>query len=164
MMADEPQSLSGSPRAARTADAAEIAACFAADRQDQGTAALCDDQWARIVTDEIVSGRSQFFVVGSPVHSFAMMSSFWSPWRQCTIAQIGYVRVDPRFRRAGIGRALIQACEQNALASGITRMELHVNEANSAAKNLYRSLGWRWDNPANGGKPDIRCHKHLQVR
>ena len=22
----------------------------------------------------------------------------------------------------------------------------------------------RWDNPANGGKPDIRRYKHLQVR
>lgn len=163
MMASELQHLSGSPRAAKTADAADIAACFADDSCDQDTAAPRNDQWERIVTEEIVSGRSQFFVVGSPVHSFVMMSSFWSPWRQCTIAQVGYVRVDPRHRRTGIGRALMQACEQHARSSGIARMELHVNEANSAAKDLYRSLGWRSDNPAYGGKPDIRYYKGLQV-
>ena len=69
MIASERGCPSDSPRAAEIADAADIAACFAADLQDQDTAPLCDDRWERTVTEEIGSGRSQFFVVGSPVHS-----------------------------------------------------------------------------------------------
>ena len=44
-----------------------IAAGFAAYRQEQGTAGPSDDRWEPIVRDDIPSGRSQFFVAGSPM-------------------------------------------------------------------------------------------------
>ena len=39
------------------------------------------------------------------------------------------------------------------------RLELHVNEANTAALDLYTKAGWRDGNPAFDGQRDIRCYK-----
>ena len=149
------------PRRACLADAEQIAVCFAAYRADQGTDGPDDDEWAQIVEDEISSGRGAFFVAGRPVHSFAMASTFWSLWRQGIVAQVGYLWVDPALRRSGVGRRLMEACEQHARDCGHVRIELHANERNPEACHLYESLGWRDTNPAYGGGRDVRYYLDL---
>ena len=146
-------------RLAGLADAAAVAGCFDMYRRYQGTPGPDRAQWEQIVIDEMQPGRSQFFVVGAPAHSVAMMSQFWSPWRSGFVGQVGYVWCDPLHRRRGIGRALIEACETDARDRGFMRMELHVNEANTAALNLYTKAGWRDDNSAYDGQRDIRYYK-----
>lgn len=51
--------------------------------------------------------------------------------------------VDPEQRRRGLGRALILAAEEAALARGARHMQLELREDNGAAAALYASLGYR---------------------
>lgn len=55
-------------------------------------------------------------------------------------AEVSKVLVDPRWRRAGVGRALMAAIERRAAADG--RWLLTLDTAGDAAEALYRSLGY----------------------
>ena len=54
-------------------------------------------------------------------------------------AEVSKVLVDPAFRRAGVGRALMQEIERRAAKEG--RWLLTLDTAGDAAEALYRSLG-----------------------
>jgi ribosomal protein S18 acetylase RimI-like enzyme len=56
-------------------------------------------------------------------------------------AEVSKVLVDPGFRRAGVGRALMREIERRAAAEG--RWLLTLDTAGDAAEALYRSLGYR---------------------
>ncbi len=56
-------------------------------------------------------------------------------------AEVSKVLVDPAFRRAGVGRALMQEIEHRAAQEG--RWLLTLDTAGDAAEALYRSLGYR---------------------
>jgi ribosomal protein S18 acetylase RimI-like enzyme len=56
-------------------------------------------------------------------------------------AEVSKVLVDPAFRRAGVGRALMQEVERHAAKEG--RWLLTLDTAGDAAEALYRSLGYR---------------------
>ncbi len=55
-------------------------------------------------------------------------------------AEVSKVLVDPRFRRAGVARALLQETERRAAKEG--RWLLTLDTAGDAAEALYRSLGY----------------------
>src|SRR5208283_2274989 len=55
-------------------------------------------------------------------------------------AEVSKVLVDPRFRRAGVARALMREIERRALNEG--RWLLTLDTAGDAAEALYRSLGY----------------------
>ena len=78
--------------------------------------------------------------------------------------------VDPRFRRQGVARQLLQACEQLALEWGFKDIYLHVMEDNAQARRLYSRAGFRlksieWSFSANlFGKPRrLLMHKPLSA-
>lgn len=50
--------------------------------------------------------------------------------------------VDPGFRRAGLGRALLAGMEAAALERGAHRLFLEVSETNTVAIALYEKAGW----------------------
>ena len=56
-------------------------------------------------------------------------------------AEVSKVLVDPAFRRAGVGRALMQEIERRAVEEG--RWLLTLDTAGDAAEALYRSLDYR---------------------
>jgi ribosomal protein S18 acetylase RimI-like enzyme len=56
-------------------------------------------------------------------------------------AEVSKVLVDPRYRRAGVGRALMAEIERRAAADG--RWLLTLDTAGDAAEALYRSLGYQ---------------------
>ena len=56
-------------------------------------------------------------------------------------AEVSKVLVDPAFRRAGVGRALMREIERRAAEEG--RWLLTLDTAGDAAEALYRSLGYR---------------------
>jgi ribosomal protein S18 acetylase RimI-like enzyme len=55
-------------------------------------------------------------------------------------AEVSKVLVDPRFRRAGLGRALMIEIERRAIAAG--RWLLTLDTSGDAAERLYGSLGY----------------------
>ncbi len=55
-------------------------------------------------------------------------------------AEVSKVLVDPRFRRAGVARALMAEIERRATEDG--RWLLTLDTAGDAAETLYRSLGY----------------------
>ncbi len=55
-------------------------------------------------------------------------------------AEIQKLLVSPRFRRRGLGRALMVAAEEYAVAQGLTL--LHLDTAGEDAERLYQQLGW----------------------
>ena len=57
-------------------------------------------------------------------------------------AEILTLAVEPRARRRGVGRALVEAAAEAALAMGAHRLHLEVAEDNAAALALYRAAGF----------------------
>lgn len=57
-------------------------------------------------------------------------------------AELLTVSVVPEARRAGLGRALVAACEAGARAAGARRLYLEVGAANAAARALYAAAGY----------------------
>ena len=53
--------------------------------------------------------------------------------------------VTPEARRAGAGKALLQAAERHAAENGKARMDLTTARTNRAAQSVYESLGWVQD-------------------
>jgi GNAT superfamily N-acetyltransferase len=58
-------------------------------------------------------------------------------------AYVRNVAVAPAWRRAGVGRALMQAARDAALARGLARWQLNVKPDNQPAIALYHALGLR---------------------
>lgn len=70
----------------------------------------------------------------------------WSadvPWfRDRDTAHFHQFAVDPALQRQGLGRRLVQACEQWAHEHGFKRMALDTAEPAAALRGLYRRLGY----------------------
>lgn len=74
----------------------------------------------------------------------------WDGWR-CHLYRLA---VDPRHRRAGIGRALLTAAEERFATLGGRRVDAMVDDDNPQAHGLYRAAGYdpqpswtRWVRP-----------------
>jgi GNAT superfamily N-acetyltransferase len=77
--------------------------------------------------DEIIAGTAQLDYDGMPSKRHH--------------AEVSKVLVDPRFRRHGVGLALMREIERRAAAAG--RWLLTLDTAGDAAEALYRLLGYR---------------------
>jgi len=58
-------------------------------------------------------------------------------------AHLDLLAVKPDYRRAGVGRMLIEWLEESALVAGVSIIYLEVRADNSAAQRFYESLGYR---------------------
>jgi ribosomal protein S18 acetylase RimI-like enzyme len=56
---------------------------------------------------------------------------------------LDHLVVDPRMRRRGIGRALVEHAVSRARAAGAARIDLTAGDQKVAGRALYRSLGFR---------------------
>ena len=65
--------------------------------------------------------------------------SVWTGADDCWLEDLF---VEDAARGAGLGRALVEAAIEQALARGCRRMELDVNESNEHAIAFYESLGF----------------------
>ena len=60
----------------------------------------------------------------------------------CRIVHVLTVDVAPKARRMGVGRRLLEELERRAREKGVVASCLEVDATNSAARKLYRSLGY----------------------
>ena len=65
---------------------------------------------------------------------------------------INYLAVDPRFRRRGIGRRLMEAAEAALRKAGCPKINLQVRESNDETITFYRRLGYTVDAVVSLGK------------
>jgi GNAT superfamily N-acetyltransferase len=79
-------------------------------------------------------------------------------WRAGGDCLVEDVFVDASARGQGIARALLTFATDRARERGCRRMELDVNEANTAAFALYESFGFRTGNPR-----DLYMRRHLDA-
>ena len=77
---------------------------------------------------------------------------------------IATIAVLPEYRGRGIGRALLQACEEQLRTP---RVKLSVRASNQAAINLYEQQGYRttdiWKSYYNDGENAIVMEKNLRA-
>ena len=69
----------------------------------------------------------------------------WSVWTSSEDAWLEDLWVSDQARRSGLGRALLEAALERARERGCVRIELDVDEANTPALTLYRSVGFADD-------------------
>jgi ribosomal-protein-alanine N-acetyltransferase len=79
------------------------------------------------------------------------------------VSWIATIGVDPRYQRRGIGRALLQLCEEKTT---IPRMRLTVRISNNAAIGLYEKQGYQsvdiWRRYYNDGEDGLVMEKSLR--
>lgn len=68
----------------------------------------------------------------------------FSSWRGNLGAYLQDLYVDPSLRGRGLGRALLAATCERALANGASHMRLSVNTENRQARKFYARLGFAW--------------------
>ena len=66
----------------------------------------------------------------------------WSVWNSAEDCWLEDLYVREAARRAGLGRALVEAALERARERGCKRIELDVNEDNAAACALYEACGF----------------------
>ncbi len=58
-------------------------------------------------------------------------------------AELLRIAVDPAHRGEGLGRGLLEACQQALASQGVLHLFLEVRVSNQGAIQLYRACGWR---------------------
>lgn len=71
----------------------------------------------------------------------------FSTFQAKPILNVHDLTVHPQYRNAGIGRALLEHVESQALERGCCKITLEVREDNAAAKHLYHSAGFHDSRP-----------------
>lgn len=133
-------------RRAEMDDAAAIAVLFDGYRRFYGQSPDLAGA-RRFVESRLQSGDSVLFVADHnaelvgftqlyPSFSSASMNRLW-------ILNDLFVHADSR--RLGVGRALMEAAENFAEASGAKGLVLSTQRTNAAARTLYEARGWKLD-------------------
>jgi GNAT superfamily N-acetyltransferase len=126
---------------AKNADAAGIAAIIRAafeeyrGRLDPPSGAL--DETAETVLQKLREGAASLAVVNGEVAA----SVFQLP--RADHVYLSRLAVTPRFRRQGIGRALVELVEEQAKRSGFPRVQLGVRLALPELRAYYVAMGYR---------------------
>ncbi|MFN7958351.1 MAG: GNAT family N-acetyltransferase [Holophagaceae bacterium] len=69
-------------------------------------------------------------------------------------AELLRLAVDPAHRGGGLGRRLLEACQEALAAEGMATLYLEVRASNQPAIRLYRACGWQRCGLRSGYYPD----------
>lgn len=134
-------------RRAKANDAAAVGELFDQYRQFYGRApdrALATEY----LRTRLERGESIVLVAAFDGGNFAGFCQLYPTFCSVDAAPI-YVLYDlyvrPTARRGGVARALMLAARDEALAAGVTRMDLQTARTNAPARALYEALGWELD-------------------
>jgi ribosomal protein S18 acetylase RimI-like enzyme len=151
-------------RSGRAADTAAVVALlhetFEGTWRPELTPAAITSYYGNRVAERFVAERVRTFLVADCGGEVAGMIS----------RQRGFIdalHVGARFRRRGIGRALVEAAEAAMRADGVPRAALETDTFNRASQALYEGLGYREssrypDTEWNSGLTTIRYEKALE--
>ena len=123
-------------RVAGDGDAAEVARLIAGFRDYYGESEPGDELIARMVAELLPDEETEFLLAGEPAVGVAQVRFRRSVWTGTDDAWLEDLFVAEDARRAGAGRALLQACIERARARGCQRIQLDANERNERALPL----------------------------
>ena len=131
-------------RLATVEDVERVAPLFDAYRQFYGLApdlALA----SRFLADRLARGESVVLLAaaadGTPM-GFVQMYPGFSSLRAARTYVLYDLFVQPRARRHGVGRLLMEAASDEARRAGAVALVLSTAKTNVGAQRLYESLGW----------------------
>ena len=78
----------------------------------------------------------------SPPQAVCQLRFRFGIWHASVDCWLEDLYVEPEARRAGLGKALVEAACEQARARGSRRIELDVSESNAEALSLYQELGF----------------------
>ena len=129
---------------AEAADAADVARLIADFGDWWGKNVVPEDE-VRASVERIMSGDDGEYLLGAvngaPV-GVCQMRFRWSVWKSAEDCWLEDLFVREEARRFGLGRALVDAAVERARERGCKRIELDVNEDNTAARALYEACGF----------------------
>lgn len=132
--------MSDRVRLAGPGDAAVVAALLGAFRDWWGSSTPSDETFRSTVAVLLQDPATEFLLADDVgVAQLRYRLSVWTGVEDCWLEDL-YVR--DAARGTGLGRALVSACVERARARGCRRIELDVNESNTAATGLYVSCGF----------------------
>jgi ribosomal protein S18 acetylase RimI-like enzyme len=141
-------------RLAEADDRGAVAALIAGFRDYYDEDEPTDDTIERVVGELLADDRTEFLLAGEPPLGVAQLRFRPSLWTGTDDAWLEDLFVNPDARRAGAGRALVEACVERARVRGCRRIQLDANENNPGAVALYESLGFSAMTPGrfDGGR------------
>jgi ribosomal protein S18 acetylase RimI-like enzyme len=127
-------------------EAGDVARLMAAFRDHMGSATPADDG-VRETVERLVRDPATEFLLGAAdenggpagVCQLRYRLTVWTGAYDCWLEDLF---VEAGARRAGLGRALVAAAVERAVARGCKRIDLDVNEDNLNALALYRDMGF----------------------
>ncbi|MFL5869605.1 MAG: GNAT family N-acetyltransferase [Solirubrobacterales bacterium] len=139
---------------AGTADAATVARLMAGFRDHLDKREPTDAD-IRASVERILADRGSEFLIASdrdrPL-GICQLRYRWSVWTSSEDCWLEDLYVAPEARRAGLGRALVEAALDSARSRGCVRIELDVDEDNEAARELYRACGFSLESKGRGSR------------
>ena len=149
---------------AEPSEAQTVARLLVAFRNDLGYDWPSDNAFLAGVEKLIEDRKGTAYLLGSPdpdsppagVAQLRFRHGLWRAGPDCLLEDLF---VEPAARGAGLGRAMTEFAMAYARDErGARRMELDVNEANTAALELYESLGFGIKNSHGGRDLYLRVH------
>ena len=131
-------------RAAGAGEAPVVARLLCEFRDWWGNSGPSDEDMLASVRRIMEGGDGEFLLGvfdGEPV-GVCQVRFRWSVWKTAPDCWLEDLYVREAARRAGLGRALVEAALDRARERGCRRIELDVNEDNAAALALYAACGF----------------------
>ena len=126
-------------RAVRLAALADSPGAFLRTLAEE--AAYPDDEWQRRASERAVGDDGASFLAFVDREPAGVVGGYRRPEEPSTVELVA-MWSDPRHRRAGVGRALVDAVVAWAHAGGADRVVLWVMRGNDAARTFYESVGF----------------------
>jgi ribosomal protein S18 acetylase RimI-like enzyme len=116
------------------------------------------ESWRRGVSRLLDDELTDVLLGGEPAAGVAVLRYRHSLWWDALDCNLEDLFVEESARRSGLGEQLMVAAIERATQRGCYRVELDVNEANSAAVALYEKLGFSSFSPELGGHNRFMRH------
>jgi GNAT superfamily N-acetyltransferase len=138
--------VTGRIRRAAPADTADITAMVHELADFEHAADLCtvtESKVAAALFGNLPTVRGHVAEVDGEVAAMALWFTNFSTWEGVAGVYLEDLYVRPRFRRRGLGRALLSVLARECLDNGYTRLSWAVLDWNSDAIALYGAIGAR---------------------
>ena len=129
-------------RVATAEEAPVVARLLAAFRDWYGRDQPSEAAMLEAVRHIMATERAEYLLAADPAAGVAQLRFRHSVWTGTDDCWLEDLFVLEEARRAGWGRALLDASLERARARGCARIELDVDEGNEAAQALYESAGF----------------------